>query len=425
MDVRYLIATCKRRTPARRRALPAHRRARGLIAALLSPLLTLHPLSSKAAESVWTSLQLHGFAAQAVLGTSDNRWFARYDGASFDFTEIGLNVSLRPQPWLLLAGQVLARRAGEMYDGTPAIDFALADVSLLSTPRQRAGLRLGRIKNPLGLYNETRDVPFTHPGIFLPQVVYFDKVRNLVLSTDGAMLYGETDTALGTLSLNLQGGQAVIDTNVEWAYLGADFPGSLEPDGNSWLAGLWFNSRLERLRLGVSGVSTALRFDPSRRAGFTLGPGTTDIRYLILSAQYNAETWTLTSEYAREPLQWKGFGPYFPDLRITTEGYYVQGTWRPHPAIELLLNYQEGFADRTDRNGRAYAVASKGLITASSRFSRIFSVGIRWDIDQHWMLRAEYQHHQGAFILSPRENPDPGQLAEHWDLFAVQAVFRF
>jgi hypothetical protein len=53
------------------------------------------------------------------------------------------------------------------------------------------------------------------------------------------------------------------------------------------------------------------------------------------------------------------------------------------------------------------------------------SVGIRWDINEHWMLRAEYQHHQGAFVLSPRENPDPGQLVEHWDLFAVQAVFRF
>ncbi len=208
MGVRRAITAWKRRAPAGRRAWPTHQRARGLSAALLAPLLTLHPLSSKAAESVWTSLQLHGFAAQAVLGTSDNRWFARYDGASFDFTEVGLNASLRPQPWLLLAGQVLARRAGEMYDGTPAIDFALADVSLLSTPRQRAGLRLGRIKNPLGLYNETRDVPFTHPGIFLPQVVYFDKVRNLVLSTDGAMLYGETDTALGTLSLNLQGGQS-------------------------------------------------------------------------------------------------------------------------------------------------------------------------------------------------------------------------
>ena len=39
-------------------------------------------------------------------------------------------------------------------------------------------------------------------------------MRNLALSTDGAMLYSETDTDLGTLSLNLGGGRAVIDTNV-------------------------------------------------------------------------------------------------------------------------------------------------------------------------------------------------------------------
>ncbi len=202
MNLRRFIAAWKRRAPGGAWGLPAPRRTRGLSTALLTPLLALFP----AAQSLWTSLQIHGFVAQAVLDTSDNRWFARYDGTSFGFTEVGLNASLRPRPWLLLAGQVLARRAGEMYNGTPAIDFALADVSLLSSPQQHAGLRLGRIKNPLGLYNETRDVAFTHPGIFLPQVVYFDKVRNLTLSTDGAMLYSETDTDLGTLSLNLQGG---------------------------------------------------------------------------------------------------------------------------------------------------------------------------------------------------------------------------
>ena len=399
--------------------------ARHHISAALTIFLCLPPIPSAAAQSLWTSLQVHGFADQAVLDTSDNRWFARDAGVSFDFTEIGLNASLRPLPWLLLAGQVLARRAGEMYDGTPAIDFALADVTLRSSPQQRAGLRLGRIKNPLGLYNETRDVPFTHPGIFLPQVVYFDKVRNLALSTDGAMIYSETDTDLGTLSLNLGGGRAVIDTNVEWTYLSADYPGDMEPERNSWLAGLWFNSRSERLKLGVSGISTALRFDPSPHARFTLGPGTTDILYWILSAQYSAETWTLTSEYAREPLRWEGFGPYFPALHMTTQGYYVQGTWRPRPPFELLLGYQEGCADHADCNGRARAAASGGQSSAASAFSRILNAGIRWDINEHWMVRAEYQRHQGAFVLSPRENPDPGRLVEHWDLFGVQAVFRF
>ncbi|WP_295447148.1 hypothetical protein [uncultured Thiodictyon sp.] len=396
--------------------------SRRFVAALLINLLGVAPAS---AQSVWDSLQVHGFAATAALNTTANRWFARRSGASFEFTEIGLNASLRPLPRLLLAGQVLGRRAGGMYDGTPAIDFALADITLFSSPRQRAGLRLGRIKNPLGLYNETRDVPFTHPGIFLPQVVYFDKVRNLVLSTDGAMLYSETTTDLGTLSLNVLGGRAVIDTNVEWTYLGRDYPGRLKSDRNSWIAGLWFTSHAERLRLGLSGASTGFKFAPDRYATGTLDPGTTDVLYWILSAQYSAENWTLSSEYAREPMHWHGYGPSLPDRKMVTEGYYVQGTWRPRPAFELLLSYQEGYANRADRNGRAFAAASGGLIAASTNFSRILTAGISWDINQHWMVRAEYQHHQGTFVLSPRENPDPNRLAEHWDLVGLQAVFQF
>jgi len=396
---------------------------RRLIAAVSAALLWLIQAPPAHAQSLWSSLQVHGFAAQAALDTSDNRWFAHSDGPSLDFTEVGLNASLRPRPWLLLAGQVLARRAGEMYDGTPAIDFALADITLLSAVRQGAGLRLGRIKNPLGLYNETRDVPFTHPGIFLPQVVYFDKVRNLALATDGAMLYGETDTDLGTLSLNLGGGRAVIDNNVEWAYLGGDFPGNLEPDRNSVLAGLWFNSRSQQLKLGLSGIAAGMRFDPSPRAGFTLGPGTIDLLYWVLSAQYSAERWTLTGEYAREPVHWHGFGPYFPEKKLVTEGYYVQGTWRPRPPLELLLSFQEGFADRNDHNGSR--AASAGLYPSSTQFSRILTLGLRWDISPHWMVRAEVQRNRGTFVLSPRENPDFWQREEYWDLFAVQAVFRF
>ena len=244
------------------------------------------------ADSPWGSLQVHGYAAQAVVATTDNRWFGPSDETSFDFTEVGVNASARLLPRLLLAGQILARRAGEMYDGTPAIDYALADISLLESPQRRAGLRLGRIKNPLGLYNETRDVPFTHPGIFLPQVVYFDRVRNLVLSTDGGMLYGDTYTDFGNLSLTLSNGQSVVDENVEWSYLRGDFQGDIKSAGDAWLASLWFTAPSERLKLGLSGASLAIRFDPDHDAGFTLNPGTTDILYWVASAQYNAENWT-------------------------------------------------------------------------------------------------------------------------------------
>ncbi|HYN77764.1 MAG TPA: hypothetical protein VES73_08220, partial [Lamprocystis sp. (in: g-proteobacteria)] len=99
--------------------------------------------------------------------------------------------------------------------------------------------------------------------------------------------------------------------------------------------------------------------------------------------------------------------------------------YRLRPSIELMLRYEEGFADRQDRDGSRISRATAGLVPDFTGFSKIFTVGVRWDINEHWMVRADYAHHQGTFVLSNRDNPVYGNQEEHWDLFAVQAVFRF
>ncbi|MCF7978276.1 MAG: hypothetical protein K9L82_09700 [Chromatiaceae bacterium] len=370
-------------------------------------------------------LQLHGFASQGALKTSANRFYGDSPNTSFDFTEIGLNASWRLNPRLRLAGQVLYRRAGEMSDDEPKVDFALADIILTTGDSYRVGTRIGRIKNRLGLYNETRDVPFTHPGIFLPQVVYFDKVRNLILSADGIYVYTDLYQPFGLFSASLATGLPVIDKNVETAYLFGDLPGDLGPDENSWLASLWYYSQDERLKLGWSGAAVSLEFDPQQGSPLPIGPGTVDILYWIASAQYNTERWSFTTEYMAEPMQWRGFGPMRPDRDATAEGYYAQVTHRPLPKWQLMLRYEEGFGDRADRDGLKLEQQTFGLIPAKATSSRILTLGLRWDLNQQWMLKTEYQRHIGNFILSEIENPDFSRFEKHWDLFAIQAAFRF
>ncbi|EXJ15218.1 hypothetical protein [Imhoffiella purpurea] len=373
----------------------------------------------------WDNLQIHGFASLAGIKTSDNRFFGDSPHTSFDFSELGLNVSLRPAPTLLISAQLLARRAGEMYDGEPALDYALLDYCAAATPDYRLGLRVGRIKNPLGLYNETRDVPFTRPGIFMPQVVYFDQVRNLLLSSDGLVLYGDAYTGLGSLSLSVLHGRAVVDENVEWAYLNGDFPGDVESRSDSWIWSLWFATAGDRLRLGFSGASLSVDFDPRTSAPPILGAGSFDILYWIASIQYDAEDWTLSAELMREPIDWHDFGALYPDRRLTAEGYYLQAAYRVSPGIELMMRYEEGFADRADRSGKAMSRVGGGQGPAHMGYSKIWTAGLRWDLDRHWMLRLEYQRHSGTFTLSSRENPYlPGQVKD-WNLVAAQIAFRF
>lgn len=392
--------------------------------------LSLLLLASAAAKAETTTnlasgllegLQLHGFASQGALQTSANRFYGDSPNTSFDFTDLGLTASWRLNPRLLLSAQVLARRAGDMSNGWPRLDFALADINLATTDQYRAGLRLGRMKNRLGLYNETRDVPFTHPGIFLPQVVYFDKVRNLILATDGLALYGELYQPFGTLSATLSAGEPVIDKNVEAAIMIGDIPGKMENAGTSWLASLWYSSPDEHFKLGLSAADLALKQD------WSLSPKTprVDLLYWIASAQYNSERWSFSTEYMGLPIQWRDFLPLRPDYDQTSEGYYAQLTYRAKPRLELLLRYEEGYANRDDRKGRLLEQRTQGFVKGHVGSSKIKVLGLRWDISQHWMLKLEYQRHTGAFILSERENPDFSAFEKHWDLFAIQAAFRF
>jgi hypothetical protein len=375
--------------------------------------------------AVAAPVQIHGFVSQAAVQTSANRYYGNSPDTSFDLREIGLNASFRFNPRLLLAAQVLSRRAGDMSDGSPKLDFALADINLVSNARYRFGLRLGRIKNRLGLYNETRDVPFTHPGIFLPQVVYFDKVRNLVLFSDGLLAYADLYRPFGTLSASLTTGRPVVDENVEAAFLVGDLNGQIQADDNSWLASFWFTSANEQLKLGLSGALVDLKYAPKPGGLLPIGPGTVDILYWIASIQYDRERWGLAAEYMSEPLKWRDFGPVRPDRDATAEGYYAQATYRLLPPVQLMLRYEEGFANRFDRDGEQLARQTLGAVPARTASSRILSLGLRWDLNRQWMLRAEYQRHIGNFILSEIENPDFQRFEKHWDAIAVQAAFRF
>ena len=364
-------------------------------------------------------LELHGFLSQGFVRTSDNRFFGPSDDGSWEFREIGANLSYQSRPDLLLAGQLLSRTAGEMYDGSVRVDYALVDYTPILRQDMRAGLRLGRLKNPLGLYNDTRDVPFTRPSIFLPQSIYYDKVRNLALSADGVGFYSDLQMGQGDLFLQLNIGKLDVDKNVEFAFLFQDALGQLETEDPWFIGRVMYEHNGGRLRLAASLATGTLDYKPE--LGDILGPGDTDIDFWILSAQYNEEKWSLTAEYMNEPISQHGFGQ-IPDSDGTAEGWYIQATYRLIPRWELVLRYDESYLNKNDRDG-SEAEARSG-IPAHNFFAKDLTVGVRWDLTPHFMLRAEYHRVEGASWLSLREN-NPAETEKDWDMVSVLASYRF
>lgn len=400
---------------------PRRRRRSVVLLAAVTALLSGAPAG--ALELAGGTTRIHGFATQAFIATSDNNFFGETSGDEhFGLTELGLNASVRPLSNLHVAAQLLSRRAGEGDDGEVRFDYALVDFHPLASARNRLGVRAGRIMNPLGLYNDTRDVAFTRPSIFLPQSIYFDRTRDLALSADGAHAYGEHRFDAGELLWQF----GVVDPRVkhgeiERALLGADMPGRLEAD-TSYVGRLLWEVDGGRVRLAVSGASVNIDYEPA--AVDPLSAGRIRFTPLIYSFQYNDEGWSLTSEYARRGFHLRDFG-VVPETKLTGESGYVQSSWRIRPNWSVLLRYDVLYSDREDRSGTAYAAVNPAARRAYSRYAKDATVGVAWNVTPSVLLRAEYHNVEGTAWLPSFDNPDALATSKYWDMFAILASYRF
>ena len=87
---------------------------------------------------------------------------------------------------LRLSLQLLSRDLGDEGNNEILIDWAMADYRLTDY----FGVRLGKVKLPFGLYNQQRDSDFLRPMAFLPQSVYNENKRNLLVGAVGGSIYG-------------------------------------------------------------------------------------------------------------------------------------------------------------------------------------------------------------------------------------------
>jgi hypothetical protein len=364
-------------------------------------------------------IELHGFLTQGFFHSSDNNFFGQSDdGISPGLTEIGINAAYQPFSRLRFAAQGLYRRAGDVDHGSVRLDYGLADLTLLNYESGKIGIRGGRIKIPFGLYNETRDVPFTHPTILLPQGIYFDRSRTLLLSADGGSFYAEQRTRYGDFAFKFNVGMPLGPHNeIQAIVLGTgDAKGILE--GKPAIATqLMYELDGGKYVFAVSYMDLELDYHPA--VGETLKASTAHIQPLLFSAQYNGEKFTLTGEYN---YRWNTFGAFAPEGKFITESWYVQGSYQVLPKLQATVRYDVIYMDKDDKRGDGAALLG---YQRHSAFGNDWMVGLRWDITTSWMLRADYHRIHGTAALSQADNPDRRMTRQDWDLYGLQLSFRF
>jgi hypothetical protein len=376
-------------------------------------------LSSAEAVELGEGVQAHGFLSQSLVSTSDNRVGGNSDdGVASDMREIGGNLSWRPSPDWLLSGQVLARWAGESDSGDLRLDYGFVDRTLLADVDTSVGLRLGKIKNPYGFFNTTRDVAHTRPGIIMPQSIYLDRVRNFFLAAPGVSLYGNHENTGSTLSWQISALQPEVDDpDLTLFMLGRNaghFTGK-----DSWLGQAMLESEGGRWRVGLSLGQMAMKYHPAAVDPFTAGQ--TRLPTWVLSLEHNTEYWSVTAEYSQTSVHGSGYGPSAASIEKdnTTEAWYLQATQRYGGGWRSFLRYDVFYFDKNDRDGTVFS-ASLPIYPAYLRFAKDWAVGVRRDIGR-WAVSGEWHHVDGTAWLSPTDTPVAASVRK-WDMLLLQGA---
>ncbi|MAX33045.1 MAG: hypothetical protein CME72_08270 [Halomonadaceae bacterium] len=367
------------------------------------------------------TLQVHGFLSQALVITDDNNFFgpSSEGGGSTQFTEVGVNFSVRPHEDILVAAQVLSRRAGgNGSEAQPELDYGLIDYQIISNLERTVGIQVGRIKNPFGFYNQTRDVAFTRPSILLPQSIYFDRTRSLGLAGDGAGIYFDENLPNGRIRAEFSVGNALVGDDVERTLGLSRFPGSFEPR-SSIIGQIRYEHDGGRIISALSAGQAKADYNSPENG---VGDGHLVFEPWVLSVQYNAENWSLTSEYALRKVSLNEFQAY-RNFKTIGESWYLQYTYRFYDDWEWLIRYDSLISNRDDPSGEEFE--KSGLGPAHSQYAKDTTIGLQWQIHPQVLLSTEYHYVNGTGWLPVQDNPDSSDTKKYWNMFLTQISLRF
>jgi len=371
--------------------------------------------------------QFHGYAAQGYALSSGNNIFGDSTGGSLSYYEVGLNAQIQVHPRLLLAAQGAIRDAGATDSGVARLDYALMDYRIVSGADANAGIRIGKVKNPLGFFNETRDVIFTRPSILLP-FIYSDNQnqRDLVFAAPGVQLYGSAVrgrhewSATGTASAD-----RYLNEVDEHLLVVLPVPSSIQMK-DSWNGQIMDSIDGGRWQFAVSIYYARLVLN----AQYPSVPpasiyGNFGVGVDVISARYNAERFSLTGEYAIGPN--RDFvtlgGTVIQNFRIVADSGYLQGDYRINSRWSALARADAYFRDRGDRGGHAFAAANPGT-SAASRYAYDLTAGLSWRPNARWGVWGEYHWIDGSATVQPLDNT--GRVpADHWSTLMLMAGLRF
>jgi hypothetical protein len=422
-------------------------------------LLFVGPVSAFDFEA-FNSVEIHGFISQGYLQSSEYDYLGiNTEDGSFEFNEMGINFTSIPSDSLMIGAQFFARDLGGLGNDGIELDWAYGDYRL----NNYLGVRAGKVKIALGLYNETRDVDAVRTAIMLPNAIYVEENRDVYAGIKGFGAYGELpggfsyqlvygvggvseesnllkdlatvlEDRLKTGTAALAEGQALASglyTPEQAAAAGAaaasmvsvEDPSSATPHNTQNVSLQWEPRFVEGLRFGGSYLFTEIDIIMNVTTPNATLTGTNtvatvvDVETLaavIGSIEYTRGETIVSAEYNIIRVD---IGELFSTDVPTTEihGWAVSASHRFTYWFELGAYYSDWNTNDRDRKGDDLAIKEE-------RWMRDACLTGRFDLTENWIFKLEGHLMSGLddvdFGNDPNPNPD-------WFLFASKVSYNF
>lgn len=390
-------------------------------------------------SSIVNALDLHGFISQGYINSSKYNFLADSQGGSFRFNELGVNFYSPLTNNLYLGGQLISRGLGTMEKNEIKLDWASIDYHW----RDWLGIRLGKVKIPIGFYTDLMDVDTTRTQIIPPSSVYNVYLRDILLSVTGSSIYGnlelkdfgdldytffwgklhlETDSSLevmlskNNMDINQAKNANAIGINLKWnSPFGLRLNNSYMYVNNIYLEGnltksfpqysfsfpYLYQAQAKCISSGaeynwkaINVIAESLIFDVDNELNIVLPHGINTANPLLANVNNPS------------------------NYRYKMGGWYGQISYRFNKWFELASYYSVHYQDLNDKHGKK-SLANGTITQDYEAWQKDLAITGRFDLNENWIIKLEAHLMDGTALATGQ--PD----GRNWSFWALKTTFTF
>ena len=336
------------------------------------------PLQAQDFKLLDRDVQIHGFASQGFVHTNDNNWLTMCTSnfGSGEFTDFGANVSTHVTDKFFVGAQIYDRRLGQLGRWHPSLDWAVA--SYRFTPW--FGVRGGKVKTAIGLFNDTQDLDFLHPFALLPQSVYPTDLRDSTISHMGGDFFGDISLGgknRGKLSYTAYAGIRQDSHYGGYPYLLQSVPITCNRYGGIQYGGdLRWQTPVKGLLIGASRMNEIIDGDGTAAFFGPPSPYHEESKADWTNQYYGQYTWNKLEVDAEYRRYWRDQTIFNGVAQIQTDvrGWYFAGAYRITKHFQVgsyfshyMLYSPDSFGGPT--NGHTYDKVITGRVDINKYFN--------------------------------------------------------